>query len=250
MHMSRIAAAVIVLSMGAAACSGAEAETAATTTSPPTTAPPTTTTTDEVPLRVTPRSYEDYRNQPTACGAGQPAPVVEMTFDGPEQVELNPESTQAIIATSCGDIVIELDVAGAPETVNSFVFLAEQGYYAGSASHRIVPDFVIQAGDPTATGRGGPGYFIGDEFPEDGFLYERGVVAMANAGPGTTGSQFFLVLADSALPPQFNVLGRVVEGLDVMDTIATVELTRGAGADPLPSTPLESVYVESVTILR
>lgn len=173
-----------------------------------------------------------------------------MAFAGPEEVALDSESIQAIITTSCGDIVVELDVADAPGTVNSFVFLAEQGYYDGSASHRVLPDFVIQAGDPTATGRGGPGYVIADEFPEDGFLYERGVVAMANAGPGTTGSQFFLVLADSALPPQYSVLGRVIEGLDVMDTIATVQLARGPGGDPVPSTPLESIYVESVTIVR
>lgn len=259
MRPTRTAVAVVAAALAAAACSGPAAEETSTTTagSAPettaTTAPATTapaTTGGEAPLRVTPRSYDDYRRQPTACGAERPPPVVEMTFTSPEQVELNPESTQAIISTSCGDIVIDLDVAGFPQTVNSFAFLAEQGFFDGSASHRIYPGYVIQAGDPTATGFGGPGFVIADEFPDEGFIYERGVVAMANAGPGTTGSQFFIMLADAALPPQYNVLGRVVGGFDVIDAIAAVELTLGPGGDTSPSTPLESVYIESVEVVR
>ncbi|MCB1247679.1 MAG: peptidylprolyl isomerase [Acidimicrobiia bacterium] len=162
------------------------------------------------------------------------------------------EPIRATITTSCGLIVIELDPELAPETVNSFVFLAEQGYFDGSVSHRVLPGFMMQAGDPTATGRGGPGYTVPDEFPEEGFVYQRGVVAMANAGSGTTGSQFFIMF-DTAdwLPPAYTVIGEVVEGLDVLDRIATVPLGHApTSPDPSPSTPLETVYLETVTVDR
>ena len=94
--------------------------------------------------------------------------------------------------------------------MNSFVFLAGEGYFDGSVSHRILPGFVMQAGDQTATGLGGPGCTIVDEFPPQDFVYTRGTLAMANAGPGTTGSQLFIVLDDVQLPPQFTVFGEVV----------------------------------------
>ena len=120
-------------------------------------------------------------------------------------------SVTARVKTSCGEVVIELDT-NYPETVNSFVFLAREGYYDGTVFHRIAEGFVVQGGDPTANGRGDPGYEIADEFPPEDFQYTRGVVAMANAGKNTTGSQFFWMLADApSLNPQFNVLGRIIE---------------------------------------
>ena len=134
----------------------------------------------------------------------------------------------------------------AEETVNSFVFLATEGYFNGSASHRVLPGFVIQAGDPTGTGRGGPGYIVPDELPAPGFEYSTGVLAMANAGPNSTGSQFFIMLGDSGLPPQYSAFGVVVEGFDTMTAIANVPLgmtTRGER-----SVPLETVYIESIAI--
>ena len=172
-----------------------------------------------------------------------------MAFSQPEDLGLSGVVT-AVITTSCGDVVIELDADTAPETVNSFVFLAEQGYFNGTVSHRVVSGFMIQAGDPTATGRGGPGYSIPDELPtETGFVYSRGTLAMANAGPNTGGSQFFLVLVDAPLPPSFSVFGMVTSGLDVMDRIAGVPtIARAAGQEP--SSPLETVYIESVAIQR
>jgi cyclophilin family peptidyl-prolyl cis-trans isomerase len=193
--------------------------------------------------------YLGFRAQATFCGADAPEPAHEMAFSQPEDLGLSGVVT-AVITTSCGDVVIELDADTAPETVNSFVFLAEQGYFNGTVSHRVVSGFMIQAGDPTATGRGGPGYSIPDELPiEEGFVYSRGTLAMANAGPNTGGSQFFLVLVDVPLPPSFSVFGMVTSGLDVMDRIAGVPtVARAAGQEP--SSPLETVYIESVTIQR
>ena len=170
------------------------------------------------------------------------------------EVEPQPDITAdsqvtATMETSCGTLVIELDPALSPETVESFVFLARQDFYDGTVFHRIVPDFVVQGGDPDAVGTGGPGYRIPDEHPGDDFEYERGVVAMANSGRNTTGSQFFIVLGENAsvLNPLFNVLGRVVEGEEVLDRIAAVPTATRPGARE-QSLPLETVYIEEVEI--
>jgi cyclophilin family peptidyl-prolyl cis-trans isomerase len=104
----------------------------------------------------------------------------------------------------------------------------------------------MQAGDPTATGRGGPGYVIPDELPPADFLYEKGTLAMANRGPDTGGSQFFIMLGDVGLPPAFSVFGRVVAGGEVLDLIAALPL--GFGGSGEPSSPLESVYLVKVTV--
>lgn len=197
-------------------------------------------------------SYEGFRAQPTACGAEQPEPVEVMRFEQPADMGIEPDDTvTATIETSCGEIVIELDPARSPATVNSFVFLAEQGFYDGTVFHRIVENFVVQGGDPEATGRGGPGYRVPDEFPSDDFVYEPGVVAMANAGRGTTGSQFFIVTGDDAafLGPTFNVLGQVLSGEQVLEEIESVPTRAQPGATE-ESFPEETVYVESVTIER
>ena len=196
-----------------------------------------------------PSGYPGYRVQPTACGADQPEPVVEMQFDAPGDAGIE-GATVVILETSCGPLEIELDPSVAPESVNSFVFLAESGYFDGSVSHRIIPGFMMQAGDPTATGLGGPGYAIADEFPPES-AYDRGVVAMANAGPGTTGSQFFIMFADGPLPPNYTIFGKITNGLETLDLIEQLPLGRSAtSADPTPSTPLESLYIESVTVTR
>src|SRR5690606_13329703 len=131
-----------------------------------------------------PGSYDGYRRQPTACGADQPDPEQVMSFDTYEpQTDISPSSeVTATLVTSCGDIVIELDPDSSPETVHSFVFLARQDFYDGMVFYRILDDFRADAGDPEAVGTGGPGYRVPDEFPPDDFVYERGVVAMDNAG--------------------------------------------------------------------
>jgi peptidyl-prolyl cis-trans isomerase B (cyclophilin B) len=212
------------------------------------TTPPTTT----IDAAALPADYDGYRAQPTACGAEAPDPVTEMTFTAPEDQGIAPDATvTATITTSCGDIIAELDPSIAPETVNSFVFLARQGYFDGSAFHRIVPGFAIQGGDPTAIGNGGPGYLIADEFPEDGFIYGRGVLAMANGGVNSTGSQFFIVDGDDAgLNNAFSVFGTVVESEETLDRITSVQLTgRDGTAATEQSLPLETVYIEKVEIV-
>jgi cyclophilin family peptidyl-prolyl cis-trans isomerase len=211
-------------------------------------APATTLEVPEITLPPSPPSdYIGFAAQTTACGADAPAPLTAMRFAAPEDQGLDPGVLiEATISTSCGDIVIALDPGIAPETVNSFVFLARSGYFDGSVSHRIVPGFVIQAGDPTATGREGPGYTIIDELPEPGFVYERGTLAMANAGPNTTGSQFFIVLANAPLGPDFTVFGQVTDGFEVLDLISSLPLGRNAFGEE--SVPLETLYLESVTI--
>lgn len=197
-----------------------------------------------------PESLAAFHEQPTACGATVPVPPETMEFERPiKQTVGSDDTVTATLVTSCGEIVVELNHAEFPQTVSNFMFLARNGYYDGTAFHRIAADFVIQGGDPTASGGGGPGYVIPDEFPPDDFVYEPGVVAMANAGRGTTGSQFFIVTGDQAasLNPRFNVVGRVIEGMDVVERIEQTP-TRTRSASVERSHPTESVYLESVTI--
>lgn len=194
-----------------------------------------------------PSSYQDFRAQSVACDGSEPSALVLKSFDQPEDQNLAGTVT-ATITTSCGDIEIELDADASPETVNSFVFLAREGYFDSTACHRMVSGFVLQCGDQTASGVGGPGYTIPDELPENGFAYEQGIVAMANSGAGTTGSQFFIVLGDNELPAEFSVLGRVVGSEDTLTALAAVPLALGAGAVPELSSPLESIYIEGITI--
>ena len=196
-----------------------------------------------------PSQYENYRNQPTACEEEQPPPEQVLSFAAPELQDDLETVVAATINTSCGEIVIELDPAGYPETVNSFVFLAREGFYDGQAFHRILADWVIQGGDPSGDGTGDAGYVIPDEFPAEDFVYVDGTVAMANAGDGTTGSQFFIVLGDSArvLNPRFNVLGRVISGQETLARIAEVEVAIKPGGGE-KSRPLETVYINSVSI--
>lgn len=198
-----------------------------------------------------PGSYEGFRAQETACGADQPAEEQIMSFGSAEQqtdITANSQVT-ATLETSCGDIVIQLDPAQSPETVNSFVFLARSGYYDGQVFHRIVENFVVQGGDPEANGLGEPGYVVADEFPDDDFSFEVGAVAMANQGARSTGSQFFIVIGDDALHllPQFNVLGTILSGQDALEKIAAIPKGISPGSVEA-SLPLESVYIEKVTI--
>ena len=147
----------------------------------------------------------------------------------------------AEMVTSHGTMTIALDPASAPKTVNNFVFLAREGFYDGVAFHRIIPGFVLQGGDPQGTGTGGPGYRFEDELPQPG-RYELGSLAMANAGPNTNGSQFFVISGPDGmrLPPSYSLFGKVVKGLDVVETIDAIGTRSGD--------PKEQVVIESVTI--
>jgi cyclophilin family peptidyl-prolyl cis-trans isomerase len=129
---------------------------------------------------------------------------------------------RATLHTNQGDITLRFFPAEAPQAVNSFLFLAGEGFYDGVIFHRVIPGFVIQGGDPTGTGRGGPGYSFRDELEADR-RYRRGTLAMANAGPNTNGSQFFICLGDLAkLPHSYTIFGEVVAGMEAVDAIAAL----------------------------
>jgi len=147
----------------------------------------------------------------------------------------------ATMVTSKGSMTIALDPQAAPRTVNSFVFLARYHYFDGIVFHRVIPGFVLQGGDPTGTGTGGPGYKFADELPAAG-RYELGSLAMANAGPNTNGSQFFVISGPDGmrLPPSYSLFGKVVAGLDVVAAIDAIGSSSGK--------PKEQVTIESVTI--
>jgi cyclophilin family peptidyl-prolyl cis-trans isomerase len=125
----------------------------------------------------------------------------------------------AVIHTSAGDMTAELFAKEAPRTVNNFVFLARDGFYENVIFHRVISGFMIQGGDPTGSGRGGPGYRFEDEPVSR--KYNRGILAMANAGPNTNGSQFFVMHADYPLPPNYTIFGQLTDGHDALDKIAT-----------------------------
>jgi len=147
----------------------------------------------------------------------------------------------ATMDTSHGTMVFALNPLAAPKTVNSFVFLARYHYFDGIVFHRIIPGFVLQGGDPTGTGTGGPGYKFADELPEAG-KYQVGSLAMANAGPDTNGSQFFVISGPDGvrLPPLYSLFGEAVSGLDVVEKVNGVGTRSGA--------PKERVVIERVTI--
>jgi len=147
----------------------------------------------------------------------------------------------ATMETSKGAMEIVLDALNAPVTVNSFVYLARFHYYDGIVFHRVIPGFVLQGGDPTGTGAGGPGYRFDDELPKPG-RYELGSLAMANAGPNTNGSQFFVISGPDGvrLPPLYALFGKVVKGLDVVEAINNIGTPSGR--------PREDVVIKSVTI--
>ena len=142
-------------------------------------------------------------------------------WDRPPEMQIDPQKTYRItIETSRGTIELDLYPHHAPKTVNNFVFLSREGFYDGVSFHRVINDFVIQGGDPTGTGRGGPGYRFEDEVVDNPLTHERGVISMANAGPNTNGSQFFITHSPQ---PHLNgihtVFGKVVKGLEVLDDI-------------------------------
>ncbi len=156
----------------------------------------------------------------------------------------------ATVQTNKGTIRFELLESDAPKTTENFITLAERGYYDGVIFHRVIKGFMIQGGDPTGTGRGGESAWGGrfnDEIDSSSALYQRGykkgTVAMANAGPNTNGSQFFIMHADYPLPPSYTIFGRVTDGLDVVDTIAESETDRSDR--PASEVKIENVMIET-----
>jgi peptidyl-prolyl cis-trans isomerase B (cyclophilin B) len=188
-------------------------------------------------------------DEPGASGSGDcesveaPSPREQGSGEAPT-ASLDPATSYGLVfETSCGTFTVALDATLAPNTSASLVALANDGYFADTLFHRIVPRFVIQGGDPTQSGSGGPGYSTVDVPPSD-TRYTKGTVAMAKSGveaPGTAGSQFFVVTADDAgLPPEYAIVGEVTEGLDVVELIGTL----GDAAEQ----PTQPVVISSVTV--
>jgi peptidyl-prolyl cis-trans isomerase B (cyclophilin B) len=178
---------------------------------------------------------------PVACTEAPEPTTKTQTWTAPPGTPLKPKSQYFIkLETNCGDIDIEIDQA-APKTADSMIFLANQGYYTDSDCFRLTTEglFVLQCGSPTNNGQGGPGYTVPDEnLPEAGTdNYPEGTVAMANAGAGTSGSQFFIVYKNTTLPPNYTIWGKVVSGLDVVQKVAAAGV-QGGGADGTPAQPI------------
>ena len=168
------------------------------------------------------------------------ATVEGKSYDAPPEMMIDPDKTYiATLETSAGTMVLELLPQEAPVTVNNFVFLANEGFYEDVIFHRVIEGFMIQGGDPTGTGAGSPGYRFEDEPVQR--PYTRGTLAMANAGPNTNGSQFFIMHADVPLPPAYTIFGSLIEGEEVLDAIATA----ATGPNDRPADP---VVIASVTI--
>ncbi len=183
------------------------------------------------------------------CSAPGTARADDIQFpDGPQPLtSVSGEPTSLLLDTNCGQIAILLDPA-APETVASEAFLAESGFYDNTACHRLTTEgiYVLQCGDPAGNGTGGPGYAVPDENlpPEQEANYPAGTIAMANAGPGTGGSQFFIVYEDTTLPSGYTIWGQVVSGLDIVQEVASAGVEGGAsdGAPPQP------VFINKATV--
>ena len=192
-----------------------------------------------------------------ACGAKAPPKADPQQYPEPEQVLQDGVDYRAVVETSCGTLEMDLLEDEAPITVNSFVFLAQEGFFDGLTFHRIEPGFVIQGGDPQGTGRGGPGYAFEDELwakPND---YEYGTVSMANSGPDTNGSQFFVVIRKpigkaAGLAAAYSMFGEVEKSsYETLEKISKVDTLGPAAPDPSQaSMPVRTVYIESVEIVE
>jgi cyclophilin family peptidyl-prolyl cis-trans isomerase len=169
----------------------------------------------------------------------------QMSYTKPPAMAIDPAKTYtAVLQTNKGDITVQFLPGEAPNTVNNFVCLAKDGFYDGTPFHRVVKGFMIQGGDPTGTGTGGPGYRFNDEKVVR--PYNKGIMAMANAGPNTNGSQFFIMLADYPLPPNYTIFGQVIAGQDVVDALGDTATVAGRSGEK--STPTEPLIVEKVTV--
>jgi cyclophilin family peptidyl-prolyl cis-trans isomerase len=166
-----------------------------------------------------------------------------VSLKAPKQTLKKGEEATAVVQTSCGTFEIALDTERAPKTANSFAYLSEEGFYDDLTFHRIVPEFVIQGGDPLGTGTGGPGYKVVEKPPAN-LAYTKGTVAMAKSSaepPGTSGSQFYVVTgADAGLPPEYALVGKVSEGIDVVERIGKL----GTATEK----PKQTVLIEKITI--
>ena len=182
---------------------------------------------------------------PDGCPSPDGSAKQQQSFDAQPPMCLDAtRSYSALVTTNKGEITIELDQKKAPVTVNNFVFLARNQYFNDTTCHRIIPGFVVQCGDPTATGGGDPGYKFADELPAAG-EYQIGSIAMANSGPDTNGSQFFIITGDqgAALPPQYTLFGEVATGFD--ETVVKMEAAGTASGSPSEPVEIQSVVIST-----
>jgi len=240
----------LLLSDDTTASPSASPSLSSSTSASPSAAPGTKTGT------VTPTAANDSGE--VACDAKAPATAgkPKPQFAGPPPMKIDTKATyRATMVTSCGTIVIELDAKRAPQTVNSFVFLAKQGYFDGQYFHRLDTSIdVIQGGDPSGTGSDGPGYAIPDELSGK-MTYTPGTLAMANGGPNTGGSQFFIITGPEGTNldgnPNYTIFGKIVEGLDVAQKIQALPIVdpqAAANGDLSGQRPEQAVYIDKVTI--
>ena len=201
--------------------------------------PPTTTVMSEKPAQVS-------QNKPNAQNVQSQSGTLYQQFDAPPPMQIDTNTTYfASIQTTKGDMTIELFTSDAPNTVNNFVFLAQSGFYNGLKFHRIIKDFMIQSGDPKGDGTGGPGYRFADEPITRS--YNKGIVAMANAGPNTNGSQFFVVHGPQlTLPPRYTIFGTVTNGIETIDAIAQSAVQASPNGEI--SYPVDQILINRIDI--
>ena len=185
-------------------------------------------------------------NRPSGTVTEQSKEETEVTNEQPESIKSPQKKYVAILTTSSGDITIELNSDQTPITVENFVNLSNKGFYDGTIFHRVMKDFMIQGGDPNGDGTGGPGYKFNDE-PFEG-EYTRGTIAMANSGPNTNGSQFFIMHKDYSLPKNYVIFGKVVEGIEVVDQIAESEVEASSMGEL--SKPIDPAKIISIQIVE
>ncbi len=185
--------------------------------------------------------------EPQSAAPESQGGTVAKQYPAPPEMSIDTAKTyQAVFTTNRGEMTVKLFADEVPITVNNFVFLAREGYYNDVVFHRIIKGFMVQGGDPTGTGRGDPGYRFKDEpVSRD---YVRGTLAMANSGPNTNGSQFFLVHELASLPKNYTIFGLITEGLDTLDGIANTPV--GTSASGEASQPTERIFIESIEIVE
>ncbi len=231
--------------------SGSTVDTTADST-PITSAPPGATIVDRNGVPVSPEETSSTTGLPSGASitGDTPCPPADgtaqrtTTFENAPPVCIDMSKTYtAKVATTKGDFTITLDPKSAPIAANNFVTLARYHYYDGTTFHRVIPDFVVQGGDATGNppGTGGPGYKFQDELPKDATVYQPGVVAMANSGPNTNGSQFYIVLQPDKLQANYSVFGNVTQGFDT--TVKAIEKGGSASGTPTDPTTITSVTI-------
>ena len=181
---------------------------------------------------------------------GVPDKIKKSMIQPPQSIDLKEGVIyMAKLETSEGEILVELNTKQTPTTAYNFIYLARQNFYDNTIFHRVVKGFMIQGGDPEGTGMGGPGYKFADE-PFEG-EYSRGIIAMANSGPNTNGSQFFIMHKDYSLPPNYIIFGKVAKGIEAVDKIAEAPVQQSAGGEASkPVNPVKVISVEIVEVVE